>query len=88
MAVKKDIKASERTREIIHNQYGIQPSGGTIQKWILQAANYLAADYAANQQAIVHAKVANFDESGMRINGKLHWLHVATADNHVHYLIA
>ena len=79
--------ALERTSEIIHNQYGIQPSGGTIQKWILQAANYLAADYAANQQAVVHAKVANFDESGMRINGKLHWLHVATADNCVHYSV-
>jgi transposase len=79
--------ALERTSEIIHDQYGIQPSGGTIQKWILQAANYLAADYAENQQAIINAKVANFDESGMRINGKLHWLHVATAHPHVHYSV-
>ena len=79
--------ALERTSEIIRDQYGIQPSGGTIQKWSLQAADYLAADYAANQQAIVNAKVANFDESGMRINGKLHWLHVATAPPYVHYSV-
>jgi transposase len=79
--------ALERTSEIIRDQYGIQPSGGTIQKWTLQAADYLAADYAANQQSIVNAKVANFDESGMRINGKLHWLHVATADKYVHYSV-
>jgi transposase len=79
--------ALERTSEIIHDQYGIHPSGGTIQKWILQAADYLATDYAANQQAIGNAKVANFDESGMRINGKLHWLHVATAGKYVHYSV-
>lgn len=79
--------ALERTSEIIHDQYGVQPSGGTIQKWILQAADYLAADYAANQQAIVNAQVANFDESGMRVNGKLHWLHVATAPPYVHYSV-
>lgn len=79
--------ALERTSEIIHDQYGIQPSGGSIQKWIVHAANYLALDYAANQQAIINEKVVHFDESGMRINGNLHWLHVATANNYVHYSV-
>jgi transposase len=79
--------ALERTSEIIHDQYGVRPSGGTIQKWILQAADYLAADYVTNQQGIIHANVANFDESGVPINGKLHWLHVATAAKYVHYSI-
>ena len=32
--------ALERTSEIIHDQYGVQPSGGTIQKWILQRVGW------------------------------------------------
>lgn len=79
--------ALARTAEIICDQYGIQPSDGTIQKWIMQSADFLSADYIQNQQAIIQAPVAHFDESGMRVNGKLHWLHVATAAQCVHYSV-
>ena len=75
----------ERTGEILKDQYGIQPSSGTIQKWGIQAAQGLANDYAAHRQAIIQASVGHFDESGMRINGKLNWLHLATTATHVHY---
>ncbi len=75
----------ERAREILMDQYGIQPSSGSIQKWGLQASQQLADAYATNQQAIINAPVAHFDESGMRLNGKLNWLHLATTATHVHY---
>ena len=63
--------ALERTCEIIADQYGVQPSDGTVQNWIMKAGQLLADDYAANQQSILAAEVAHFDESGMRIGGKL-----------------
>ena len=71
----------------MNDQYGVQPSGGSIQNWLIQAANNLAADYVVNQQAIIQAKSAHFDESGFRRNGKTEWLHVATTQTHVHYSV-
>ena len=79
--------ALERTCEIINDHYGIHPSSGSVQKWIVQAANQLLPDYLANQHALIHADVVHFDESGLRVNGKLHWLHVATTATHVHYSV-
>ena len=79
--------ALKRSSEILNDQYGIQPSGGTLQKWIMQAAERLEPTYTANQQAIMAASVAHFDESGLRVNGKLHWLHVAATPTHVHYSV-
>ena len=79
--------ALERVCEIMNDQYGVKPSGGSVQKWTIQAANNLAADYAVNQQAIIQAKSAHFDESGFRRYGKTEWLHVATTQTHVHYSV-
>ena len=76
-----------RTAEIILNQCGVKPSDGTIQKWIGEAAARLNAAYAAGGRAIAAAEVANFDESGARVNGHTHWLHVAGTAEHVHYTV-
>ena len=59
----------------MNDQYGVKPSGGSVQNWTIQAANNLAADYVVNQQAIIQAKSAHFDESGLRRDGKTEWLH-------------
>jgi transposase len=79
--------AIERVSEIVNDQYGVQPSGGSIQNWVIQAADKLAPDYVVNQQAIIQAKSAHFDESGFRRSGKTEWLHVATTQTHVHYSV-
>lgn len=76
-----------RTAEIIADQYGVQPSDGAIQKWIGQAAVALRPAYEASGQAIAAAAVAHFDESGARVNGHTHWLHVAGTAEHAFYTI-
>jgi len=35
--------------------------------------------------AVAQADVVHFDESGLRVNGKLNWLHVAASTQTVHY---
>ncbi|MBK8534436.1 MAG: transposase [Candidatus Competibacteraceae bacterium] len=65
------------------DQYGVQPSDGAVQNWIIKAGQLLADDHAANRQSIVDAEVAHFDESGMRIGGKLNGLHVAATETAV-----
>ncbi|MGI9211727.1 MAG: IS66 family transposase, partial [Methylococcaceae bacterium] len=66
-----------RTAEILGDQYGVQPSDGSIQKWIGQAAEALRPVYEATREALTVAEVVHFDESGVRIQGKTQWLHVA-----------
>lgn len=73
--------ALARTAEILADPYGVRPSDGPIQKWIGQAAESLRPAYEATRQALIAAEVVHFDESGVRVNGHTHWLHVAgTAD--------
>ena len=55
-----------------------------MQSWILQASGHLNAAYEASGEQIRTAEVAHFDESGMRVGGKLHWLHVAATERAVH----
>lgn len=75
----------ERVSEIIFDQYAIKPSSGSIQKWNEQLGECLRPDYDTIAGHIAQSPVANFDESGMRVDGQLHWLHVGASENQVHY---
>jgi transposase len=75
----------ERVCEIIGDQCGVQPSDWSVQQWIVKAGQLLAPQYEAGGRAVMAAEVAHFDESGMRINGTLNWLHVAATGTAVHY---
>jgi transposase len=77
--------ALERASALIGDQYGIQPSGGTLQKWVLQVAHRLAPTHEANRRTLLKSEVVHFDESGLRVNGRLHWLHVAATNAAVYY---
>ena len=37
------------------------------------------------RQKLIHAKVVHFDETGLSINGKLHWLHGAGTQEFTYY---
>lgn len=74
-----------RVGEIIGEQYGVKPSSGSIQKWNEQLGQCLQSDYDSIACNIAQSSVAHFDESGMRVEGGLHWLHVAASENQVHY---
>jgi transposase len=75
----------ERTSELLGDQYGVYPSDGTLQRWVMEASERLVGAYEATRSAVLNAEVAHFDESGMRVGGVLHWLHVAASPSAVHY---
>jgi transposase len=81
------VVALERTCEIIADQDGVQPSDGAVQNWIMKAGQFLADDYAANQQSILAAGGSHFDERGRRIGGPLNWLHVAATETAGYYTV-
>ena len=77
-----------RVQETLQDFYGQNIAEGTI----LSACEELAGQVAPVQQAVkghlTHkTDVAGFDETGIRVEGKLHWCHVACTDLLTYYEI-
>jgi len=76
----------ERVSEALEELYGHRMSKGTIVAACQEAAkkvepvNQVIRKTLAEKEAVVH-----FDETGMRIAGKLHWLHVASTAHLTYY---
>ena len=66
-----------RTAELLTDFYGQAPSEAVIMGANQQLAAATVASVAVIKQHLVAADVVHFDESGLRIAGKLNWLHVA-----------
>jgi len=66
-----------RAAELISDIYGLSVSPATLLAWVGEARAALqgTADMIALQ--LHHAPVLCADESGLRVDGKLHWMHVA-----------
>ena len=74
-----------RTEELLNDFYGQAPSEAVIIAANQQMVEQTKASLESIKQQIIAAEVANFDESGLRVEGKLHWLHVASTETLTHY---
>jgi transposase len=76
-----------RTQELLTDFYGQAPAEAVV----IQANDHLAEQVKPSldsvKQQLINAEVAHFDESGLRVEGKLHWLHVAGTAELTHYHI-
>ncbi|MEY2333361.1 IS66 family transposase [Acidithiobacillus ferrianus] len=70
-----------RTIRIMRDTCGIALSPGAVVRMIHTTAGNLAPTVARIAGAVREARVAHFDETGMRVAGKLHWLHTAATPN-------
>jgi transposase len=66
-----------RTSELLHELYGLNISPATICAWIEAAAERVASSVEAIKESVQAAPVVGSDESGLRVDGKLQWLHTA-----------
>jgi transposase len=77
-----------RTEELLTDFYGQSPSEPVIIEANKQLVQQTEPSRASIKQQLVAASVANFDESGLRVESKLHWLHVVSTPEltlyHVH----
>ena len=66
-----------RTAALMQDLYGVHLSQASIQSFAQDAAHALRPTVAAIAQGVQSAPVVHADESGIRIQGQLHWLHCA-----------
>jgi len=71
--------AMNRIVEILEAVSGIHISVGTVVNTIEKCAQNLEEPVKSIKEAIKGGKVRHFDESGMRSQGKLKWLHTASS---------
>jgi len=70
----------ERTAEIFRDLYQHPLSEATIWQATIDMAQQVAPAVAAVKQLVTDADVVHFDESGLRVMGRLWWVHVASTD--------
>jgi transposase len=66
----------ERTQEALADLFGCTLSDGTVATWVGQAADTLAPTVARIADLLAAGPHQHADETGIRIGGTLHWLHV------------
>lgn len=69
-----------RAAELIQDVYGLSISPGTLVSWVGEASVALQGTTDRIAEHLRHAPLLNADESGLRVAGKLHWLHIAASD--------
>jgi len=74
-----------RTWELLTDFYGQAPSEAAVIEANRHLVEQIKPSLERVKQQLRAAAVVNFDESGLRVEGKLHWLHVAGTATLTHY---
>lgn len=78
---------SQRTCELLDEVLGAKVSEGTLYNVREQCFEHLEPITRQIETAILESEVVHFDETGMRVNGKLWWLHVACTSGLTYYFV-
>ncbi len=76
-----------RTAELLSDVCGCHLSPGTLEAFVTEGADRLVETEELIKQALRAAEVMGTDETGVRVQGVLHWLHVARTDKLTHYAV-
>ncbi len=75
----------ERVTELMSDLLAVPLCEGTLPRAIETCSAGLLGIEAAIKDGIRQARQAHFDETGLRIGGKRHWLHVSSTPRLTHY---
>jgi transposase len=75
----------KRLTELVEDWFGQTVSQGTLDHALAQVAQSVDGVLAQVEQGLVAAPVAHADETGVRVAGKLHWLHVLSTPGLTRY---
>jgi transposase len=74
-----------RTCELLGDFYGHTPAEAIVLRSNTTVVDHIEPSLDAIKEQLIAADVAHFDESGLRVEGQLHWLHVASTDHLTQY---
>ena len=78
---------SDRTREVLREVFGCDISEGTLYNARVQCFKQLAPVEQQIKKSLEAAAVIHCDETGLRVNRKLWWLHVASTAELTYYFV-
>lgn len=70
--------SKDRTAHALGELFGLPVSGRTVLSMVKRAAEGLEPFLEQAREQITAAPVAHFDETGFRVEGRLHWVHSAS----------
>jgi transposase len=76
-----------RTQELLEDLFGAAPCSATLGRAQAVASQALVPVEAQIRQAIREAAVVHFDETGIRAESRLQWLHVAGTERLTYYCV-
>ena len=74
-----------RTRELLGDLYGHRPTEAFVLGANTTVLDCVKASLDTIKQQLIAADVVRFDETGLRVDGQLHWLHVAGSEQLTYY---
>ena len=70
----------KRLQEMFQDVFGVGLSQGTLSNLQKRCYDKLAFFESTVKEKLISSDIAHFDETGMRVNKHLHWMHVACTD--------
>jgi transposase len=74
-----------RTSELLGDFYGHTPAEAIVPVSNAKVVDQTESSLDAIKEQLIATDVAHFDESGLRVEGQLNWLHVASTDHLTFY---
>ena len=74
-----------RSCELLGDFYGHRPAEAFILEANTAVVDQIEPSLECLKQQLIGSPVVHFDESGLRVEGKLNWLHVASTDHLTYY---
>jgi transposase len=74
-----------RTCELLGDFYGHTPAEAIVLASNATVVDHIESSLDTIKKQLIAADVAHFDESGLRVEGQLNWLHVASTDHLTYY---
>lgn len=77
----------DRTAELVKDCFGAEMSQGTIENMTSEFAQLASEHQESVLEALKKAPLKHLDETGVRVKGKLYWLHVVSDERQTHYRV-
>lgn len=73
--------------QLFEDMYGSELNSATIEDTLARGYNLAEAIESQSRASLREAATVHFDETGLRVEGQLHWLHTASTETYTHLFI-